>query len=147
MLASGFIFRHTPFNTSAEGVHKSYDMLHELGKGAFATVMKALNRAEGQWYAVKIVHVRKLKFRDGWEKALDPSGLPTDPEAKKMLREIKVLEKLKHRNVCTLKEFFLESHSICMWSVEVDRDSAHMRYVSRLFAQISSWSWSGAVIS
>ncbi|KAL1941947.1 hypothetical protein VTO73DRAFT_6477 [Trametes versicolor] len=106
-----FIFRHTPFNTSAEGVHKSYDMLHELGKGAFATVMKALNRAEGQWYAVKIVHVRKLKLRDGWEKALE-GGLPTDPNARKMMREIKILEKLEHRNVCQLKEVFLESHSI-----------------------------------
>ncbi|OJT11420.1 hypothetical protein TRAPUB_12064 [Trametes pubescens] len=106
-----FIYRHTPFNTPAEGVHKDYDMLHELGKGAFATVMKALNRAEGQWYAVKIVHVRKLKLREGWEKALE-GGLPTDPDARTMLREIKILEKLKHRNVCQLKEVFLESHSI-----------------------------------
>lgn len=102
-------------------------MLHELGKGAFATVMKALNRAEGQWYAVKIVHVRKLKLRDGWEKALE-GGLPTDPNARKMLREIKILEKLEHRNVCQLKEVFLESHSICTCWVCVDCDSAHVQW-------------------
>jgi hypothetical protein len=36
------------------------DMAHELGRGTFATVMKAMARTTGGWWAVKIIHTQKL---------------------------------------------------------------------------------------
>ncbi|KAH9859147.1 kinase-like domain-containing protein [Lenzites betulinus] len=107
-----FIFRHTPASTPTTGVHKHYDLLCELGKGSFATVMKALNKAEGKWYAMKIVHIHSLNLRDGWHEDIDSRGVPRDPDAKRLLREIDVMQKLRHRNICQLKERFIESHSI-----------------------------------
>ncbi|KAI0820068.1 kinase-like domain-containing protein [Trametes gibbosa] len=106
-----FIFRYTPANTRAAGVHRHYDLHNELGKGSFATVMKALNKDEGRWYAVKIVHVHKLKLRDGWETEFE-NGVPKDPDAKRLLREIDIMQRLRHKNVCQLKERFVESDSI-----------------------------------
>jgi hypothetical protein len=36
------------------------DMAHELGRGTFATVMKAMARTTGGWWTVKIIHTQKL---------------------------------------------------------------------------------------
>ena len=36
------------------------DMAHELGRGTFATVMKAIARTTGGWWTVKIIHTQKL---------------------------------------------------------------------------------------
>jgi hypothetical protein len=42
------------------GVHAHDDMAHELGRSTFATVMKAMARITGCWWAVKIIHTQKL---------------------------------------------------------------------------------------
>jgi serine/threonine protein kinase len=74
--------------------------IHRLGHGSFATVRQAVSRQTGQMYAVKIVH--RSKFRT--------SG----PMSKEMfMREVSILERLEHKNICTLKETFQDEQSIC----------------------------------
>ncbi|KAI0646004.1 kinase-like domain-containing protein [Trametes meyenii] len=106
-----FMYRHMAYNPPSRGVHGIYDIQHELGKGSFATVMKALHREEGRWYAIKIIQGEKLP--KGWHKGI-VDGRPTDEESKKLVREISILERLQHRNICQLKEVFLESYKICL---------------------------------
>ncbi|KAI0355787.1 kinase-like protein [Trametes cingulata] len=106
-----FVYRHMAYTPPSGGVHAHYEMLHELGKGSFATVMKALHRSEGKWYAVKIIQSHKL--RDGWENAI-VNGKPTTKKSKRLLREITILEQLQHKNICQLKEVFLDNYSICL---------------------------------
>ena len=89
-----------------EGVHKFYDMQHSLGKGSYATVMKALHREEGKWYAIKIISTSKL--RGDWAKIAVLDGAPKTEEAKRKLREITILERLQHKNICQLKEVYVQ---------------------------------------
>ncbi|KAI0369626.1 kinase-like protein [Pilatotrama ljubarskyi] len=106
-----FVYRHMAYTPPSGGVHAHYEMLHELGKGTFATVMKALHKSEGKWYAVKIIQSHKL--RDGWENAI-VNGKPTTEKSRRLLREITILERLQHKNICQLKEVFVDNYSLCL---------------------------------
>lgn len=99
---------------ATRGLHKHYDVQHELGKGSFATVMKALHRAEDKWYAVKMIHASHLR-----RNLNSLSESETKPEDKKgtLAREISILERLQHRNICQLKEVFFEPYSISAFFV------------------------------
>jgi len=58
-----FIYRHlAPKELTRIDAH--YDMAQELGRGTFATVMKAMARNTGEWWAVKIIHTQKLRPSD-----------------------------------------------------------------------------------
>ncbi|KAI1787438.1 Pkinase-domain-containing protein [Ganoderma leucocontextum] len=106
-----FIYRHMACGPATRGLHKHYDVQHELGKGSFATVMKALHRAEDKWYAVKMIHASHLR-----RNLNSLSESETKPEDKKgtLAREISILERLQHRNICQLKEVFFEPYSISL---------------------------------
>ncbi|KDQ55702.1 hypothetical protein JAAARDRAFT_37119 [Jaapia argillacea MUCL 33604] len=96
-----FIFRLTAPGPPLEGFHKHYELGTELGKGSFASVMKAIHRGTGTWYAVKIIDLRKMRN-------------PTDSQGQErskssaFTREIMILEGLKHDNICGLKEAFFD---------------------------------------
>lgn len=107
----GFIYLHMVPSPPVHGVHEFYDFDRELGKGTFATVHKALNKAEGHWYAVKVIHTHKLNLPPGWSKELK-HGPPVDRAVKKLMAEILILERLNHRNVCQLREVFAEPHRL-----------------------------------
>ena len=57
--------------------------------------MKALHRASGEWYAVKIIHGSKIRGGD-------------DAKLVAFMREITILESLDHANICSLKERFFD---------------------------------------
>lgn len=97
-----FIYRHTASVRPKGGLHAQYDISHELGKGSFATVMKAVSRSTGQWYAIKIIEEHKVKRVT--------AAVNTNEVA--FAREISILEKLHHRNVCQMKEAFFENNCI-----------------------------------
>lgn len=59
--------------------------------------MKAVNRQTGVWYAVKMI---KDKTNRGVERGQIRNST--------IAREIAIMEKLKHKNICELKEVFLE---------------------------------------
>ena len=113
---------------ATRGLHKHYDVQHELGKGSFATVMKALHRAEDKWYAVKMIHASHLRrtLNGLSERETSKGSKAGAGEDKKgtLAREISILERLQHRNVCQLKEVFFEPYSIStfffgLWGVGV----------------------------
>ncbi|KAJ3003493.1 hypothetical protein NUW54_g5268 [Trametes sanguinea] len=105
-----YIYRHLAFKPPSGGVHATYDMQHELGKGSYATVVKALHKQEGRWYAIKIISTHKL--RGNWTDDAALEGLPKTDGARRLLREITVLERLKHKNICELKEVFVHSRNV-----------------------------------
>lgn len=95
-----FIYRHTAAGPPQGGLHAQYDISHEIGKGSFATVMKAVSRATGQWYAIKVIQDHKVK------------RATVNSNETAFAREISILERLHHRNICQMKEAFFEDNSI-----------------------------------
>lgn len=95
-----FIYRHTAAGPPQGGLHAQYDISHEIGKGSFATVMKAVSRATGQWYAIKVIQDHKVK------------RATANNNETAFAREISILERLHHRNICQMKEAFFEDNSI-----------------------------------
>lgn len=100
---SGFVYRHTAGGPPTEGLYAHYDLSVELGKGSFATVMKAMSRATGKWYAVKMIQESKNMRNNG------DHGLPSRTST--FAREISIMEKLKHPNICELVEVFFQANN------------------------------------
>ncbi|KAH9949119.1 kinase-like domain-containing protein [Amylocystis lapponica] len=100
-----FVFRLLAAGPPVSGFHKYYQLHTELGKGSFATVMKAMHRETGEWYAVKIIQSSKLRTPTNGNSTEESRGT-------KFSREISILEKLKHPNICLLKEVFYEDWNI-----------------------------------
>lgn len=111
LLRTGFIYRHTAAGPPNKGIHAFYDISHELGKGSFATVMKAISRATGQWYAIKMIQESRIR-----RVAVQEHSRNTDQDQKDcaFIREISILETLDHVNICKLKEVFREGDNIGM---------------------------------
>lgn len=97
----GFVYRHTAAGPPTTGLYAHYDLSTELGKGSFATVMKAISRATGKWYAVKMIHDKSV--RSPGEQHSGPGSRRTA-----FAREISIMENLKHPNICELKEVFYQ---------------------------------------
>ena len=76
-----------------------------LGHGSFATVRSAINRSTGKTYAVKIVHRSKFRTSGSMSKEM-------------FMREVSILERLKHRNIVELEEVFQDEQSICAYKVD-----------------------------
>lgn len=95
-----FIYRHTAAGPPQGGLHAQYDISHEIGKGSFATVMKAVSRSTGQWYAIKVIQDHKVK------------RATANNNETAFAREISILERLHHPNICQMKEAFFEDNSI-----------------------------------
>ncbi|KAH8825103.1 kinase-like domain-containing protein [Flagelloscypha sp. PMI_526] len=103
-----FIYRFTAASAKAITVHKFYELANELGKGTFATVMKAVKRATGEPVAIKMIHkqLRKKLQREGDSTIGGSSPDDSDPTSVAFRREIEVMEKMDHPNICGLRETF-----------------------------------------
>ncbi|KAI0355788.1 kinase-like protein [Trametes cingulata] len=102
-----YIYRHEAYQRPSHGLYRYYDLQDVLGSGAFGTVVKALHREDGNWYAVKMIDSKKL--RADWSQAIAQGAQLDD-----ITREISILQRLEHRNVCQLKEFFVEGNSLSL---------------------------------
>ena len=101
---TGFIYRHTAGGPPTKGFYSQYDVGSELGKGSFATVLRAVHRFSGQLFAVKVIHPTKV---------VGQSKTPSET----LVREISIMEKLNHRNICKLYEVYFQSDKgICTFS-------------------------------
>ena len=88
---------------AANSLFAHYELTEELGKGSFATVMKAMSKETGQWYACKMIAIKQLKA--------SVKGRMPDP-AQALQKEVMILEQLHHPNICMLKEVFREDSYI-----------------------------------
>ncbi|KAL1741159.1 kinase-like domain-containing protein [Schizophyllum fasciatum] len=87
-----FTFRNLTVRPDTRGLHAFYDIDGEIGSGSFATVKRAMHRATGTWYAVKVI---QRKHREHSQKDL-------------FVRECAVMEQLKHPNIVEMKDTFFE---------------------------------------
>ena len=130
-----YIYRHlAPLELT--GIHAHYDMAHELGKGSFATVMKAMARETGEWWAVKIIHGNKVRGGNNTNQNQNGGG---NQYLQSFAREISILETLDHPNICRLRETFVPedgSHDFCTFAM-----LSSARFVADGF-QISYWNLS-----
>lgn len=95
---SGFIFRHTASGKNPEtGFYALYDLGNQLGRGSFASVVHCMDRATGVFWAAKIFS-NTIGIGDG------SLSSRTD---KMVSREISILQKLRHPNICFLKDTFI----------------------------------------
>ncbi|KAI0075665.1 Pkinase-domain-containing protein [Panus rudis PR-1116 ss-1] len=102
-----FVYRHLAGGPPDRGFYSRYQLAHELGKGSFATVMKAISKETGQSYAVKIIQSSKLRAT-----TTSPGSGQQVPQSEMFAREITILEKLRHPHICGLKEVFFEDSTI-----------------------------------
>lgn len=79
---------------------KDFEILEEIGKGAFGYVYRAKRIKDGEIYALKKVFMNKLKPK----------------EKENSLNEIRILASITHNNVISYKEAFYDnaSYSICI---------------------------------
>ncbi|KAI9328469.1 kinase-like domain-containing protein [Zopfochytrium polystomum] len=89
--AAAFLKPLSPFE-------QKYDVLQELGRGNFATVKLAVERASGTKYAVKIIerrrHMLNAKVLTGFS------------------REVAILKSLQHKHIVAFKDYFEDGETI-----------------------------------
>jgi NIMA (never in mitosis gene a)-related kinase len=78
---------------------KDFEILKELGKGAYSTVYKVRRVVDGVEYALK-----KIKLIDLKEK-----------ERENALNEIRLLASIRHPNIICYKEAFFEKKINVLW--------------------------------
>lgn len=70
--------------------------------------MKAISRATGQWFAIKMIHESKVRRVT----AANDNKSDADKAETAFMREIAILEDLDHPNICKLKEVFRDHGTI-----------------------------------
>lgn len=108
--STGYVFRLLAGGPPPSGLHAHYNIIHELGKGAFATVMKGLSIESGKFYAIKMIQSNKL--RAALTHGVTMGGPDRPRPTEQFAREISILERLQHPNICQLKEVFFEEANI-----------------------------------
>jgi len=86
-------------------MQNKYEVIGIVGEGAYGIVMKCRNKETNEIVAIK-------KFKDGEEEIVQKS----------MLRELKVLKKLRHDNIVQLKESFRRKGKLYLVFEYVDRN-------------------------
>ncbi len=86
-------------------MQNKYEVIGIVGEGAYGIVMKCRNKETNEIVAIK-------KFKDGEEEIVQKS----------MLRELKVLKKLRHENIVQLKESFRRKKKLYLVFEYVDRN-------------------------
>jgi len=73
-----------------------FTILQELGKGSYGVVQKVQRKQDKQYYALKVVNIKKLQPR----------------EREDAVNEIRVLASIKHRNIVRYCDAFVEKDSL-----------------------------------
>ncbi|TDL21734.1 kinase-like protein [Rickenella mellea] len=102
-----YIFRFTACGLPRDGLYKFYDIADRLGAGAFTTVVRAISRETGATYAVKMIRRSRCKYNDTIGNNV-------------FIRKIDIFKGLHHKNICQLKEMFVDVNSIYLVLEYVD---------------------------
>ncbi|KAF5337643.1 hypothetical protein D9758_013031 [Tetrapyrgos nigripes] len=103
-----FIFRYLAKTGPEEALYEHYDLAHELGKGSFANVIKAVHKSTGKWFAVKMIQESRRTGRDATENG-------NNGPRKEIKREIEIMKSLEHPNVCKLQDvFYMKNNDISL---------------------------------
>ncbi|KAG9101372.1 hypothetical protein FRC06_003105 [Ceratobasidium sp. 370] len=94
-----YIFRRPSESVAVgNGVFQEYELGPALGRGAFATVRRALHRASGQWFACKVI---------------TKSRLVHNPRSRQMFqREVAIMKEFDHPHICKLVAHFEDESTI-----------------------------------
>lgn len=95
-----YTFRTPVVQRERKGVHVKYELQQELGRGSFAAVYKALQRATGKFFAVKIIPKPQSLLQPSTINMLD--------------REITILKQLKHPNIVALEDVIGSEAELCI---------------------------------
>jgi len=79
-------------------IKETYKIESTLGKGSFATVKKAKNRATGERFAVKVLSKKKM----------------SDEDKIAMHTEIEILKSVDHPNIVRLIDIFEDDRHWCL---------------------------------
>ena len=85
-------------NPNFRNIKETYKIEGTIGKGSFATVKKAKNRATGVRYAVKVMSKKKM----------------SDEDKQAMQQEIEILRQVDHPNVVKLVDIFEDERHWCL---------------------------------
>lgn len=94
---------HDASNILDKGIHAHYDLRSGvIGRGAFATVKRAVERSTGNHYAVKVIDKKKVMH-----------GMAVQ-------REVEILKTIQHENIVALKDYFEDNqyHYLVMDLIE-----------------------------
>ena len=86
-------------------MQNKYEILEIVGEGAYGIVMKCRNKDTGEIVAIK-------KFKDSEDEVVQKS----------MIRELKVLKKLKHDNIVLMKECFKKKGKLYLVFEYIERN-------------------------
>lgn len=78
---------------------EDFDMLDQLGEGAYSAVFRVRRKTDRHVYALKKVRMHGLK----------------DKEQSNALNEVRILASLDHPNIVAYKEAFIDSASGSLW--------------------------------
>ncbi|KAL0571058.1 hypothetical protein V5O48_010894 [Marasmius crinis-equi] len=93
-----YIFHHLASGSSSDpDFFAHYDLGAELGRGSFGIAYKAISKANGQCYAVKMIRKR---------------GDMSTVQNTYLQREIGIMRSLKHPNICELQDVFIQFSEI-----------------------------------
>ncbi|KAE9403110.1 kinase-like protein [Gymnopus androsaceus JB14] len=116
-----FIFRHTASGRNAEtGFYSLYDIGYQLGRGSFASVVQCMDRATGIFWAAKI-------FSNTI--GIGGSGTLASKTDKMVSREIQILQKLSHPNICFLKDTFILEEGKLILVLELIQGGDLLEYI------------------
>ncbi|KAJ8074683.1 hypothetical protein PM082_022261 [Marasmius tenuissimus] len=92
-----YIFHHLAASPPNTDLHAQYDIGPELGRGSFGIAYRAISKATGQWVVVKMINQRRLTSQRDVQV----------PDDVCLQREIAIMRKLRHPNICELMDVFI----------------------------------------
>lgn len=96
-----------------------YDISEELGRGSYAAVFKAFNKAERKWYAVKLLPGSTSKPLGGDGSKVEALRVKTENKRRHIEHEIEILKNLQHPHIVQFKEHFVEESGISKFDAYV----------------------------
>lgn len=111
---------------------KDFEVIKELGKGAFGTVSLVMRKADGNIYAMKRVKISQLNTK----------------EQENALNEVRILASISHTNIIGYKEAFFDemTKTLCIvmeYADDGDLDSKIQKHIKNKtnFSENELWSY------